>query len=61
LTDEPVMEVWMVQLILLVFAFVLALLEAIRPYIFTAPTLRRPHLGWLAVTFYLLSLLTGHF
>jgi hypothetical protein len=60
LTDEPVMEVAMVQLILLVLAFVLALVEAFTPYWWTAPT--RPHLGWLALAFYFLSIVLsqGH-
>jgi hypothetical protein len=54
------MEVAMVQLILLVLAFVLALVEAFTPYWWTAPT--RPHLGWLALAFYFLSIVLsqGH-
>lgn len=45
----------MVHLILLVLAFVLALIEAFRPWI--SPW--RPHLGWLALATYLLSLILG--
>jgi len=43
----------MTTLILLVLAFVLALIEAFRPWQF--PLI--PHLGWLAVALYLLSLI----
>jgi len=45
----------MVQLILIVVAFVLALIEAFTPWYF--PNLTRPHLGWLALAFYFLSII----
>jgi len=42
--------------ILIVFAFVLSLIEAFRPW---APPIPRPHLGWLSLSLYFLSLLIG--
>lgn len=45
----------MVQLILLVAAFVLLLLEAFTPYWWTATS--RPHLGWLGLALWALSIL----
>lgn len=49
----------MVQLILLVAAFILLLLEAFTPYWLT--TTNRPHLGWLGMALWALSiLLAGH-
>lgn len=47
----------MLVLILLIFAFVLALLEALRPW--QRPWAMPPHLGWLAVALYLLTLILG--
>ena len=47
----------MLGTILIVAAFVLALLEAIGPYI---GTWTRPHLGWLALAAYFLALVIGH-
>jgi hypothetical protein len=49
----------MLQLILLVFAFVLVLIESCWDFLFT-PIVKRPHLGWLGVAIYFLSLLLGH-
>jgi hypothetical protein len=51
----------MIQLILLVAAFVLLAIEAFTPYWWTA-TQRRPHLGWLGLALWVLSLLLsqGH-
>jgi hypothetical protein len=46
----------MVGLILLVFAFVLALIEALWP---TWTARARPHLGWLAVALWILFQLLG--
>lgn len=45
----------MLPLILLIFAFVLSLLQAMRPWI--QPAWPVPHLGWLAVALYLLTLI----
>lgn len=42
--------------ILLVFAFVLALIEAFQPWTRPFP---RPHLGWLAVALWFLALILG--
>jgi hypothetical protein len=47
----------MVQLILLVLAFVLTLLEAFYPWFY--PTATRPHLGWLGVAFAILAFALG--
>ena len=47
----------MVSLILLVAAFVLAIIEACSPYFTIAP--KRPNLGWLAIALYFLSILLG--
>lgn len=44
----------MLPLILLIFAFVLAVVQAVRPW--TQPW-AIPHLGWLAVALYLLTLI----
>lgn len=44
----------MIALILLVLAFVLALIEALWPTV--QPPHVRPHLGWLALALYLLVL-----
>jgi hypothetical protein len=46
----------MVGMILLIFAFVLALIQSFRPWTQPYPI---PHLGWLAVALYLLSLILG--
>jgi len=48
----------MLELILLILAFVLVLIEAFYPWFY--PTATRPHLGWLGVAFYLLSLVLAH-
>ena len=47
----------MLYLILLVFAFVLATVEALWP---TWASRTRPHLGWLALALYFLALILGH-
>jgi len=44
----------MLGIILLVFAFVLSLIEAFQPWVRPFP---RPHLGWLALSFWFLSLI----
>jgi hypothetical protein len=44
----------MLGLILLIFAFVLALIEAFQPWL---RPWARPHLGWLAIALYLLTLI----
>jgi TRAP-type C4-dicarboxylate transport system permease small subunit len=50
----------MLGTILIVAAFILALLEAVVPFVFRAPTTWvRPHLGWLAVALYFLALVLG--
>jgi hypothetical protein len=50
----------MIGTILLVFAFVLTLLAAFLPYPVAAPvTWRFPHLGWLGVSLWILSVLLG--
>lgn len=46
----------MLNLILLVFAFVLALLAAVEPW---RQPWWPPHLGWLALAIYFLALLLG--
>ncbi|HEY2538211.1 MAG TPA: hypothetical protein VGI28_01735 [Stellaceae bacterium] len=46
----------MISLILLIFAFVLAICQAFRPWTQPWPI---PHLGWLAVALYLLTLILG--
>lgn len=46
----------MLGMILLVFAFVLAVLEALRPWQRPFPL---PHLGWLAIALYLLTVILG--
>lgn len=46
----------MLALILLIFAFVLAVIEAFRGW---GPPWSIPHLGWLAVALYLLTLILG--
>lgn len=45
----------MIELILLVLGFVLALIEALWPSL--QPPHARPHLGWLALAVFLLSLI----
>ena len=47
----------MLATILIVFAFVFACIAAVVP----GPVWDRVHFGWLALAFYLASLLTGHF
>jgi len=51
----------MLQLILLVAAFILFLIEAFLPWAYrTAPAAwARPHLGWLGLAFWVLSILLG--
>jgi hypothetical protein len=44
----------MISLILLIFAFVLSLIEAFQPWL---RPWSRPHLGWLAVALWFLSLI----
>lgn len=44
----------MLPLILLIFAFVLAVIQAFRAW---SPPWAIPHLGWLAVALYLLTLI----
>jgi formate hydrogenlyase subunit 4 len=44
----------MLSLILLIFAFLLSLIEAFQPWMRPFP---RPHLGWLALSVYFLSLI----
>lgn len=46
----------MLSLILLIFAFVLAVLAACRPWLSSWPA---PHLGWVAIALYLLTLILG--
>jgi len=46
----------MVGLILLIAAFILALIEAFQPW---QRPWGRPHLGWLAIALWLLSLILG--
>lgn len=46
----------MIGMILIVFAFVLTLIEALWP---TWTARARPHLGWLGLALWLLSLLLG--
>ena len=48
----------MVGTILIVAAFILALLEALLPYAYPSVT-RRPHLGWLALALFFLSIILG--
>lgn len=47
----------MLSLILLIFAFVLALIQAFRGW--TPAGWPVPHLGWLALALYLLTLILG--
>lgn len=50
----------MIGLILLVFAFVLSLVEAFRGWLQPPPqSWAIPHLGWLGLSLYFLSLLLG--
>jgi hypothetical protein len=46
----------MPTLILLVLAFVLALIQSFRPWTTPWPV---PHLGWLSIALYLLTLILG--
>lgn len=46
----------MISLVLLIFAFVLAVLQAMRPWLGTWTT---PHLGWLAIALLLLTYILG--
>ena len=46
----------MLGIILIVAAFILALIEAFAPYI---GSWTRPHLGWLALALYFLSIALG--
>jgi len=48
----------MITTILLIFAFVLALIEACWPLLMRQAG-TRPHLGWLAFAVYLLSIILG--
>jgi hypothetical protein len=46
----------MLNLVLLIFAFVLALIQAFRPWTTPFPV---PHLGWLAIALFLLTHILG--
>jgi len=48
----------MLGTILVVAAFILALLEAFSPWFWA--TTARPHLGWLSLALFFASLLAGH-